>query len=65
MLVEATGDSGHQARKVEVRTMDVVGELRRIESEELAPGSRIVVKGVHYLMPGARVTIAEEMEARP
>ena len=63
-FVFATDASGPgevgRAQKVEVKLTGELGELRRIEAPELRPDLRLILKGVHYLLPDEPVVIAKE-----
>lgn len=51
-------------RQVEVSVHESTGRTRRIEGEALSDGTRVVTKGRHYVVEGAKVRVMNAAEAR-
>jgi len=57
-----------RVRPIEVRIVETLGELARIEAAregELAIGARVIVDHVHFLQPDEPVSIVRTVELRP
>jgi hypothetical protein len=50
------------ARQVRVQLAASVGDLRRVEGEGLADGTRVILDGAHFLVDGERVKAVEERD---
>jgi RND family efflux transporter MFP subunit len=69
VFVVSEGEGGEeQAKKVEVIAEVSIGDFRRIEpgkKEQLAPGMKLIVDGVHYLHDGDSINAFNEVEVSP
>ncbi len=57
-------DGATRVERVPVRITGQVGALRRIASQALAAGDRLVVRGASLLAPGQRVRVVGELDER-
>ena len=67
VFVVNAAESTSKVRRVQVNVTNGPNTQKRIESAgetSLAPGDRIVLRGVHYLTDGEAVNVASEVEAR-
>ena len=62
-IFTVSGDGeGGQAKKTPVTVVGLMGELARIEGDGLTDGSRVILKGAHYLVDGEPVRILAKEE---
>jgi len=60
-----TESGGHTAHRIAVTSHETIGTMQRIEAvadDELRSGLKVITGGVHFLVDGERINVAEEID---
>ncbi|MCD4824714.1 MAG: HlyD family efflux transporter periplasmic adaptor subunit [Phycisphaerae bacterium] len=60
VFVTNGADAKMKAQKLTVTLHETIGELQRIDNDQLADGMSVIVEGVHYLKDGEPITIVSK-----